>query len=451
VFDGELDGISAEKHIQGFEHFVDLFEIDHDDVCMRAFSQSLKGDTKDWFKHLYPETISSWEELKNVFLKFWGKKKSLDLQLTEFYALKRQSNETISIFSRRFSSIYYNFPKEIQPTEVVAMLHYTTTLHPNLSFLLMERRSESLQQMFNDAQEIQHNIQACEQIRDEELDAKETDNEYEQKTVNLNLEQKIDKSICPLEIFNANDSAKNYIPLVERGGVDLASNLSHDKQRADYFMYSFVDTQEDEFTNQFVEKQVDVPSLFLLDDTAYVVDLPVYDKYEDDCDVEDVLFRQYSDNYKEQSIGSAEENSLPLCFAAFKLLKENSEIIIEANKFVLMRNHTRPMKQIDEILQHSSHALDDPITCFVEDLVNSKVQSLVEDKAENEHVQQSKEIEKSTYDNSGENEEGFESGNKTLPLCFSSFRMLKQNVYSVSNQKASKHDVESEESNRTYK
>jgi hypothetical protein len=257
--------------------------------------------------------------------------------------------------------------------------------------------------MFNDDQEVQHNIQACEQIRDEELDAKETYNEYEQKIVNLNIEQKIDKSICPLKIFNANDYAKNYIPLVERGGVDIASNLYHDKKRADYFMYSFVDTQEDEFTNQFVEKQVDVPSLFLLDDTTYVVDLPVYNKYEDDCDVEDVIFQQYNENYKDQNIGSTEENYLPLCFATFKLLKENSEIIIEANEFVLMRNHTRPTKQIDEILWHSSHALDDPITCFVEDLVNSKVQSLVEDKDENEHVQQSKEIEKSTYDNIGEN------------------------------------------------
>jgi hypothetical protein len=52
VFDGEPDTISAEKHIQGFDHFIDLFDIDHDDVCMRAFFQSLKGDTKDWYKHL---------------------------------------------------------------------------------------------------------------------------------------------------------------------------------------------------------------------------------------------------------------------------------------------------------------------------------------------------------------------------------------------------------------
>jgi len=144
MFDGEPNVIKFEKHIQDFKHFIDFFEIDHDDVCIRVLSQSLKGDTKDWFKHFKLETISSWEELKNVFLKFWGKKKYLDLHLAEFYALKRKRNETISTFSRRFSSIYYNFPKEIQLTKVSTMIHYATTLHPDLSFLLMERRPKSL-------------------------------------------------------------------------------------------------------------------------------------------------------------------------------------------------------------------------------------------------------------------------------------------------------------------
>jgi hypothetical protein len=46
MFDGEPDAITAKKHIREFENFIDLIEIDHDDVCMRAFSQSLKGDTK---------------------------------------------------------------------------------------------------------------------------------------------------------------------------------------------------------------------------------------------------------------------------------------------------------------------------------------------------------------------------------------------------------------------
>ena len=108
-----------------------------------------------------------------------GKKKSLDLQLTKFYALERQRNETIDIFNRRFSSIYYKLPKEIQPIEAAAMLHYATTLHPDLSFLLMERRPGSLQQMFSDAQDIQHNVQACKQTQNEGLNAQGHESEYE--------------------------------------------------------------------------------------------------------------------------------------------------------------------------------------------------------------------------------------------------------------------------------
>jgi hypothetical protein len=85
--------------------------------------------------------------------------------------MKRQSNETVSTFSRRFSSLYYNLPKEIQPTEVVAMLHYATTFHPDLSFLLMERRYKTLQQMFDDAQEVEDNLQACQRLQNQNLES----------------------------------------------------------------------------------------------------------------------------------------------------------------------------------------------------------------------------------------------------------------------------------------
>ena len=60
-FDGESDNLTAEKCLQAFEHFIDLFEIEHDDVCMRYFSQYLQGDVKEWFKHLQPESIKTWE------------------------------------------------------------------------------------------------------------------------------------------------------------------------------------------------------------------------------------------------------------------------------------------------------------------------------------------------------------------------------------------------------
>ena len=66
-------------------------------------------------------------------------------------------------------------------------------------------------------------------------------------------------------------------------------------------MYSFMDNQEGELAHQPIEKQVDVPSFFLLDDIADVVDLPIYDKYDDDCDV----------NFLEQLAGCSLLENIP--------------------------------------------------------------------------------------------------------------------------------------------
>jgi hypothetical protein len=65
----------------------------------------------------------------------------------------------------------------------------------------------------------------------------------------LNIEHIVDHVIGPLEFPNTKDVAKNYVPLVEREGVDLVFDPSHDKQGVDCFMYSFIDNQEDECTN----------------------------------------------------------------------------------------------------------------------------------------------------------------------------------------------------------
>ena len=102
----------------------------------------------------------------------------------------------------------------------------------------------------------------------------------------MNLELRVNNIIFPLEVLNANDFAKDYIPLIEKEDANLASDPSHDRRGDEYFMYSFVDSQKDDSVNQFVEEQVDVPSLFLLDDIAYVVDLSLYDEYDDDYDVD---------------------------------------------------------------------------------------------------------------------------------------------------------------------
>ena len=146
----------------------------------------------------------------------------------------------------------------------------------------------------------------------------------------------------------------------------------------------------------------------MLNDIADVVNLSLYDEYDDEYDVDfleqltarslskNVPFQQCNErnqptyhSYKEEyeeSIESAEVNFLPLCFASFKLLKENFKIITEADECVLMQNQTDSWETIDNKLQQSSHVFDDPVTCYVEGLVSSKLQPLVEDETENECV-----------------------------------------------------------------
>jgi hypothetical protein len=45
-FDGEYGNITTEKHIQGFENFLYLFEVEEDDVCIKIFSLYFQSKAK---------------------------------------------------------------------------------------------------------------------------------------------------------------------------------------------------------------------------------------------------------------------------------------------------------------------------------------------------------------------------------------------------------------------
>jgi hypothetical protein len=107
----------------------------------------------------------------------------------------------------------------------------------------------------------------------------------------------------------------------------------------------------------------------LLDNITDVVELPIYNEYDDDYDndlpeqpttfplSENVPFQQYNESnqltyhsYREEGTETPGGNSLPLCFSSFKLLKENANIIIETKENMPMLNHTDPLRQFDKEL-----------------------------------------------------------------------------------------------------
>jgi hypothetical protein len=138
--------------------------------------------------------------LSNTFLKHWDENKSLDFYLADFCALRREEDEVLYVFNRRFYNIYHDMPLEIHPTETVAMVYYVMAQHSDLVLLLLEIKSSSLACLFEDAQEIEENIRASKRVRDptyfENLHAHEQGNyqyvsvfEHESNKYEADLEQ----------------------------------------------------------------------------------------------------------------------------------------------------------------------------------------------------------------------------------------------------------------------
>jgi len=60
-FDGECDNITVERHVLNFESFLDLFEVDEEDVIISLFSLCLQGKFKSLLKTLPNASISDFQ------------------------------------------------------------------------------------------------------------------------------------------------------------------------------------------------------------------------------------------------------------------------------------------------------------------------------------------------------------------------------------------------------
>ena len=102
-FDGECNNVNAEQHVHNVETFLDLFEVDDEDVGIRIFALSLQGQVKSWFKTLPDASISDFQQFIEVFLDRWVIKHNLFLIIEEYNQLKILPGETVQQFYARFN------------------------------------------------------------------------------------------------------------------------------------------------------------------------------------------------------------------------------------------------------------------------------------------------------------------------------------------------------------
>ena len=61
------NAITGKQHLRSFNDMLIIYEVEHKDVIMKLFVHSLTEDSRDWFRRLLDDSISSWEDLGKCF------------------------------------------------------------------------------------------------------------------------------------------------------------------------------------------------------------------------------------------------------------------------------------------------------------------------------------------------------------------------------------------------
>ena len=64
----EEGNVSVRYHVDKFDDFIDLEEVDDEDIKMRLFTHTLSGEAKKWYKYFPPRSIRSFAGFQTIFL-----------------------------------------------------------------------------------------------------------------------------------------------------------------------------------------------------------------------------------------------------------------------------------------------------------------------------------------------------------------------------------------------
>lgn len=111
-------------------NFIDNFEIEHKDVVMKMFIQSIINYARDWYRSMCDASISSWNEFKYMFKQQYGDHSDPKFALNEFKSIQKRSNESFENFNKRFLNIYNKIPNHLKPVDPMWLIFYINAYDP---------------------------------------------------------------------------------------------------------------------------------------------------------------------------------------------------------------------------------------------------------------------------------------------------------------------------------
>jgi hypothetical protein len=155
------DGERDEFHMNEFYSYFGLHPVDYDVeyVVMKFFPTTLQGNAKKWYDELLDASITSMNQLEEVFLKEWGMKlEEIQTLLKRLQYTRQAKNETVWNFRNIFEGLLYELPKDHYPEDKDLIYLFTDALLVHLGFLLSKNNPKTLHEAGNMALQIEENI-----------------------------------------------------------------------------------------------------------------------------------------------------------------------------------------------------------------------------------------------------------------------------------------------------
>jgi len=321
-FDGE-NGITAQKHIQAFEDYLNIFEVEDEDVSLRLFALSLQSKAKTRFEALPEASISNLQWCSKLFLDRWMIKDSFLSLIQEYDELKRIPNESVQQFSDRFNQVYLSMPLNIRPPPDLALLQYPRAFDPEMEFRLRERCPSTLKKMQDIAVDVEANLKMREERR-----------KAEQEEKLHSLLQQSEQMMQRIKI-RAECLEHQNISVLQEKSSDIHKQTCN--KTDDVFIQSYVKEQSPDM-------------LYEYNSFPFFSCLPKYDEYDDDYEPNDQITSteqsnptlagsedqaqqpeptdqpaHFSYEVKKESAECFDfsEGALPFCFESFQFIRDN--------------------------------------------------------------------------------------------------------------------------------
>jgi len=130
----KFHGLAGEdpcKHLKQFHVVCSTMkpiDVQEDHVYLKAFPHSLEGNAKYWLYYLAPRSITSWDDLKRLFLaKFFPTTRTTVIR-KEISGIKQQSRETLYEYWERFKNFCSSCPHH-QISEHMLLQYFYEGLH----------------------------------------------------------------------------------------------------------------------------------------------------------------------------------------------------------------------------------------------------------------------------------------------------------------------------------